>query len=364
MVDVFSPLSFQRGRPMSNRFALAPLTNLQSFPDGVLSDDEFNWLVKRAQGGFGLVMTCAAHVHALGQGFQGQLGVFSERHLEGLTRLAAALRAGGALSSVQLYHGGDRSPADLVGQPVSASDDPETGARGLAISEVEAIVDAFAEAAVRCERAGFDGVELHGAHGYIINQFLSPQSNRRTDRYGGAFENRARFLREIIGAIRRRCGPDFQLGLRISPDRFGLGMREARDLAAELFTSGTLDYLDLSLHDVRRPPAEAGWGDRGLMDWFLDLPRGETRLGLAGHIRSPRDVTDMIEAGADFVLLGRAGILHHDFPRRMRDARFEPVKPPVTREYLLAEGLGEAFVSYLTRWPDFVDATGSLKNRA
>ncbi len=109
---------------------LAPLTNTQSHPDGVLSDDEFNWLTLRAEGGFGLTMTCAAHVQAVGQGFPGQLGAFDDKHLEGLTRLAAAIKAHGSVSSLQIHHAGNRSPKELVGTPVCPSDDPKTGARG------------------------------------------------------------------------------------------------------------------------------------------------------------------------------------------------------------------------------------------
>ena len=189
MADLFSPMTMAHGPAMKNRFMLAPLTNLQSHPDGRLSDDEFRWLTKRAEGGFGLTMTCAAHVQAVGQGFPGQLGVFGDQHLEGLTRLASAIKANGSVAALQMHHAGNRSPADLVGTPVCPSDDPETGARGLLLAEVEQLVEDFVAAAVRSEKAGFDGVEIHGAHGYILAQFLSPEVNRREDRYGGSVEN-------------------------------------------------------------------------------------------------------------------------------------------------------------------------------
>ena len=124
MTDLSQPLSFTRGPAMKNRFMLAPLTNWQSHPDGRLSDEEVEWLTHRATGGFGLVMTAAAHVQRTGQGFPGQLGVFGDDHLDGLTRLAAAIRAKGALSAVQLHHAGIRSPADLIGEaPVGPSED-------------------------------------------------------------------------------------------------------------------------------------------------------------------------------------------------------------------------------------------------
>src|SRR5512139_4257299 len=123
MVTLHDPVDFARGPAMRNRFFLSPLTNLQSHPDGTLSDDEYRWLTKRAKGGFGLTMTCAAHVQAQGQGFPGQLGIWSDMHIEGLTRLAQGIKAAGSLGFVQLHHAGMRSPPALIGtQPVCPSD--------------------------------------------------------------------------------------------------------------------------------------------------------------------------------------------------------------------------------------------------
>jgi len=157
---------------------LAPLTNQQSHDDGTLSDDEHRWLTFRAEGGFGLTMTCAAHVQSIGQGFPGQLGVWGDHQLPGLKRLAADINATGSVSIAQLHHAGNRSPAEIIGtSPVCPSDDEETGARALTNNEVLELVADFVAAAVRCEKAGFDGVELHGAHGYIICQFLSAELN-------------------------------------------------------------------------------------------------------------------------------------------------------------------------------------------
>src|SRR3984957_3632082 len=317
MTDLSQPLSLTRGPAWKNRFMLAPLTNLQSHPDGTLSDDEFNWLTYRATGGFGLVMTCAAHVQRVGQGFPGQLGIFSDDHLPGLTRLAAKIKAEGAVSSVQLHHAGIRSPKDLIGeQPRGPSEDAETGSRALSLAEVEELVEDFVAAAVRAEKAGFDGVELHGAHGYILCAFMSPETNRRDDRYGGSPENRARIVFEIIKGVRERTRPDFQLGLRLSPERFGLVFPEQVALARQMLASGDLDYLDMSLWDCFKPPVDAEFADRPLIDWFTDLPRGATRLGAAGKLMSGPDCRRLAEHGADFVILGRPAGLHHDFRGR------------------------------------------------
>ncbi|HXA38752.1 MAG TPA: NADH:flavin oxidoreductase [Phenylobacterium sp.] len=356
MTDLLDPLPLAHGPALKNRLALAPLTNLQSHADGTLSDDEFNWLTLRAQGGFALTMTCAAHVQRLGQGFPGQLGVFGDEHLPGLTRLAARIRELGSVAVAQLHHAGMRSPRELIGEaPLCPSDNEEFGARALSLAEVEALRDDFIAAAVRAERAGFQGVELHGAHGYVLAQFLSPEVNKRTDRYGGSLENRARIVHEIIDGVRARTGADFSLGLRLSPERFGLKLAEIVEVARGVLADGKIDYLDLSLWDYAKEPMEAEFQGRTLMSYFAELPRGAVRLGCAGKVMTPADARACLERGMDYVLLGRAAILHHDWPRKLAaDPDFTPIPIPVSAEHLRAEGLGPAFVKYMQTWKGFV----------
>jgi 2,4-dienoyl-CoA reductase-like NADH-dependent reductase (Old Yellow Enzyme family) len=355
--DLFEPLTLAHGPAMKNRFMLAPLTNLQSHPDGTLSDDEFNWLTYRAKGGFAVTMTCAAHVQRIGQGFPGQLGVFGDEHLPGLTLLAAQIKAYGSIAVPQLHHAGKRSPKDLIGEaPVCPSDNAEFGARALTLAEVEQLRDDFIAAAVRCQQAGFQGVELHGAHGYVLAQFLSPEVNQRTDRYGGSVENRARIVHEIIDGVRARTGPEFSLGLRLSPERFGLKLAEIVEVARAILAQGKIDFLDLSLWDYAKEPMEEEFQGRTLMSYFAELPRGKVRLGCAGKVMTPQDARTCLERGMDFVLLGRAAILHHDYPQRLAaDAAFTPVKTPVSPAYLRAEGLGPSFVKYMSTWKGFVE---------
>lgn len=356
MTDLFQPLSFKTGAVAKNRFMLAPMTNTQSHADGRLSDDEYHWLTMRARGGFGLTMTCASHVQAIGQGFPGQLGCFSDAHLEGLTRLAAGIRAEQSLALLQLHHAGMRSPRDVIGQrPVCPSENSETSARALTGGEVEQLKEDFLLAAERAEKAGFDGVELHGAHGYILCQFLSPTINRRTDRYGGSLEGRARIIFEIIDGIRARCRPGFLLGVRLSPERFDIRLGEILEVAQRLMSDGKIDFLDMSLWDSFKEPLDEAFQGRTLLSYFTELDRGDVRLATAGKINTPGDAKRCMEAGADFVVLGRAAILHHDFPKRMAEnPDFEPVSLPVTRDYLRSEGLGEAFLKYMTNWKGFV----------
>ncbi|MDP3738047.1 MAG: NADH:flavin oxidoreductase [Hyphomonadaceae bacterium] len=356
MTDLFDGLTLANGPALKNRFMLAPLTNLQSHPDGVLSDDEFGWLTRRAQGGFGLTMTCAATVQAAGIGFPGQLGVYHDRHTEGLLRLAAAINREQSHSVVQLHHAGMRSPKDLIsGPPLCPSDNVETSARAMTLAEIEQTADDFIAAAKRAEQAGFHGVELHGAHGYLLCQFLSPEINQREDRYGGSIENRSRLLFDIIDGVRTATRPGFSLGVRLSPERFGLRLPEIAGVAQRLMREGRIDYLDMSLWDVFKQPEDKSLGDRNLASWFTDLDRGNVRLGAAGKITTGEQCRRALESGLDFVVIGRAAILHHDFPKRVAaDRDFKPVPLPVSPDYLRSEGLGEAFVGYMRTWKGFV----------
>ncbi len=354
--EASAPLDLLRGPTWTNRLALAPLTNKQSHADGTLSADEHRWLLARAQGGFGLVMTCAAFVAPEGQAWDGQLGISDDRHLPGLTRLAEDLRAAGSVSSVQLHHAGLRADAAVSGVGLVAPWADETkGARAFTTAEVRAAIEAFVAAAVRAERAGFDGVEVHGAHGYLIAQFLDHRYNVRKDGYGGSEDGRSRFLHEILAGIRHTTGPDFQLGLRLSPEGFGITVAEAVRVASAALAGGHLDYLDLSLWDVRKRPRE-GDVDGLLLEHFAALPRHGVRLGYAGKVLSAADVAWCLEHAADFVSVGTGAIIHHDFAHRVvADPAFVSDPQPVTRAHLEAESVGPAFLDYLaTNWDDFV----------
>ena len=356
MKDLFQPLTFNCGTILKNRFMLAPLTNTQSHTDGKLSDDEYRWLIMRAQGGFGLTMTCAAHVQAIGQGFPGQLGIFSDDHLEGLSKLASGIKSENSLAVVQLHHAGMRSPEDLIGQaPVCPSDHTDTNSVGLSSEGVKELIEDFICGAERAEKAGFDGVEIHGAHGYILAQFLSGTINQRQDEFGGCIENRMRPITAIIDGIRARCRPDFLLGLRLSPERFDVHLPDIVEVAKNVLSAGKIDFLDMSLWDSFKEPEDQAFKGRTLLSYFTELKRGNVALGIAGKLRNPEEVNQAMAADIDFVMLGRAAILHHDFPRQMKiDPNFTPIKNPVSADHLRKEGLGEAFITYMSGWKGFV----------
>ncbi len=351
-----SPLQFNCGVLSKNRFMLAPMTNTQSFENGTLSEEEYNWLIMRAKGGFGITMTCAAHVQKRGKGFPGQLGIFSDEHIQGHQKLSKGIKSYGSIAVIQLHHAGMRSPKELIGGvPLSPSSVSKYDSQAMTLEEVLQLKNDFINAAKRAKESGYDGVEIHGAHGYILTQFLSSEYNKRTDIYGGKLENRARLLFEIVRAIRQTCGPQFLLGVRLSPERFGMRLGEIKDICKSLIEAGDIDFLDISLWDVWKMPEEEQHSNKSLLTHFLELDRKNIKLTVAGNIRTGNDVTRVLCKGVDFVSIGKSAILHHNFANQvLRDNHFNPVQNPVSRAYLKQEGLGERFIDYMSRWENFV----------
>jgi 2,4-dienoyl-CoA reductase-like NADH-dependent reductase (Old Yellow Enzyme family) len=360
MPQANTQLTFKNGVSMPNRFMLAPLTNTQSHDDGTLSDEEYRWLTMRAEGGFGLTMTCASHVQFVGKGFPGQLGIYDDAHIPGHQRLATTIKTNNSLAIIQLHHAGMRSPEDQINQqPVSASPVEKQNARGLSLTEVHQLRDDFITAAVRAQKCGYHGVEVHGAHGYILTQFLSADINKRADEYGGSLQNRARLLFEIVDGIRAICGSDFLLGVRLSPERFGMLLSEVKAVCELLINEHDIDFLDLSLWDVFKQPEEEAFKEKSLLQHFSEIDYKDVKWTVAGKINTGKEVHTILAANVDFVTIGRAAILHHDFAKLvMADPNFEPVKLPVTQAHLENEGLSAKFLTYMKGWDGFVKVEG------
>ena len=353
---LLEPFTFRTGTTAPNRVALAAMTNGQSHPDGTLGDAELHWLRARAAGGFGIVTTCAAHVAPDGQGWSGELGVFADGHVPGLAAIAAMSHAHGALAMVQLFHGGLRAdPALTLTRPWSASEAPDGAYRAATEEDLARVVDDFARAAERARAAGMDGVEIHGAHGYLLTQFLSAVENRRTDAWGGPLEHRARLIRDVTRAVRARVGAPFVVGVRLSPEDFGnakgLDLDESLAVARWLCDDG-VDFVHLSLWDVSRTTAKRP--HEHALQAFRGVVPADVRLLVAGKIWTLADAMRVLDLGADAIALGRAAIANPDWPRRVADPAWTPRRPPLSAQELEERGLSPGFVAYMRKWKDFV----------
>lgn len=356
---LLAPFRFRNGVGAPNRIWLAPMTNSQSHADGTLSDDELHWLERRAAGGFGVIETCAAHVAEDGQGWAGELGVFADRLVPGLTRIAEMVARHHCVGLAQIFHGGLRADPKLTGGTTwSASAVEETNVatpRAASEEDIARVIEQFRDAAVRCHRAGLAGVELHGAHGYLLCQFLSATQNVRTDRWGGTLENRARLLRETLRAVRAAVPAGFVVGVRISPEdrgnARGLDLDESLAVARWLAEDGA-DFLGLSLWDSKRPTAKRPT-ERPIPLFRAALPT-DVPLVVAGGIWTRADGEALLVEGADAVALGRAAIANPEWPHSIEHPTWEPRRPPLTIGELRDRGLSEVFAAYMRQWKGFV----------
>ena len=220
--------------------------------------------------------------------------------------------------------------------------------------DIADVIAAFAKGARDARALGFDGVELHGAHGYLLSQFLSTEMNTRTDEWGGTLANRARLVRTIAQRVRAQCGARFVLGVRLSLEDFGqargLDLDDSLQLSRWLADDG-VDFIHASLWDVGRMTAKRP-EQHALPQLRAVLPR-DVAIMTAGKIWSRADADATLARGADVVALGRSAIANPDWPQLIR-AGTEPRRPPLTRAELADRAVSPRFAEYLTRWKNFV----------
>ncbi len=216
-------------------------------------------------------------------------------------------------------------------------------------------MDAFGQAAARVGRAGFHGVEIHGAHGYLLSQFLSATMNTRADGWGGDLEGRARLIRAVARRVREELPRPAIVGVRLSPEDYGLAkgldVDETIEVAARLADDG-VDYVHLSLWDGSRNTAKHP-AEHAVSMLRRALP-SEVRIVAAGGVWTPEDAASLLARGADIVAIGRAAILDPDWPEHAREPGFTPIRGPLSPEELGARAVSPRFVEYLRRFKGIV----------
>ena len=360
MPDLLQSFSLKNGRVAPNRVALAAMTNRQSHADGTLSEDELVWLARRAEGGFGIITTCASHVSKDGQGWSGELGCCDDSHVDGLRRIADVCRRHAALSILQIFHGGIRADETVSGaQPWSASEEGDRVRAGTA-EDLARVIRQFGDAAERAQRAGMDGVEIHGAHGYLLTQFLSRTQNRRADAWGGPIGNRARLAREVTKTVRARVAGSFIVGIRISPEDAGnaegLDLDESLLVAAWLAEDGA-DFIHVSLPDANKQSDKRP--EHKTLALFRAAVPADVALLTAGKIWTKADGEAALAHGASAIALGRSAIANPDWPKLVAGRDEVPRMPPLSAEELRARALSPGFVEYMRSWRGFVSPAQS-----
>lgn len=335
---MLTTFTLPNGVELKNRLVMAPMTNFSSNPDGTVSDAEVSYYARRSSG-VSMVITACTYVTPNGKGFHGEFAGDKDEMIPSLTQLAKAIKEQGAKAILQIFHGGRMCPPELIpnGESVSASDvpavrggasteEPDVKPRPLTVNEIEEIIKAFGETTRRAIEAGYDGVEIHGANGYLIQQFFSPHSNRREDQYGGSLENRLTFPLAIVDEVQRvvkeHATPEFIVGYRFSPEEPetpGITMGDTLKLVDKLANKG-LTYLHVSLGEFFST-ARRGVEDtnKTRIEYLLETINNRIPLIGVGSIYTADDARKAFATGVPLLALGRELIIDPDWVQKVAE---------------------------------------------
>ncbi|MFT9098622.1 NADH-dependent flavin oxidoreductase [Liquorilactobacillus sp.] len=353
------PFKFNNGLEIKNHIVMSPMTTMTSFYNGMITTDELNYYAARA-GGPGMMLTGVANVSDSGKGFEGELSVAHDEMLTGLTKLAKAIRKNDTKAILQIFHAGRKSNSSILRgeKPVSASAisanypaNSETP-RALKNSEILQIISDFGEATKRAIKAGFDGIELHGANTYLLQQFYSENSNQRIDEWGGSRENRLKFPLAVIETanevVKKYANRPFLVGYRISPEEIetpGISLEDSLYLVDKI--KDKVDYLHLSIGSYKRTSLNDPSNKKTLISQFAQHTHGIIPLIGIGSVETPEDVTAAMADGADLVAIGREFIREPQWVQKVANNDLSSIRtqispsdmdelaiPPVMQTYL------------------------------
>lgn len=327
--SLFSPFMLTEKIKLRNRIVMAPMTTWSANPDGTISEQELEFYKRRSQN-VGLVITGCTYVTPSGIGFTHEFAAYDDRFINSLEKLAAAAKSGGAPAILQIFHAGNKAIPELVpnNDVISASaSNVKSGdfmkrvvqSREMTENEIQETIRAFGDVTKRAIKAGFDGVELHGAHGFLLQNFFSPLFNQRNDRWGGDLEGRMRFplavLQEVKNVVYEYATKPFAIGYRISPEESvtgGLRLEDTYKLLDRLISSG-ISYIHTSLVSINDSyPVESPNGPRTI-ELILNHIAGRVPVIAAGKIRTPSQAQEAISAGLPLVAIGKGLVINPEW---------------------------------------------------
>ncbi|PRO67193.1 NADH-dependent flavin oxidoreductase [Alkalicoccus urumqiensis] len=360
MKRFLEPFTFENGAELRNRIMLAPMTNFSSADTGETTPEEREYYRVRSRGA-GAVITACANVTPGGKGFPGEIGADRDDLVPSLGELASVIKKEGAKAILQIYHGGRMAPPNLLPdeQPVSASAVPAAREnapvpRKLEAAEIDEIIRAYGEGTRRAIEAGYDGVEIHGANTYLIQQFFSPHSNRRTDEWGGTLEKRMRFPLAVLNEVKKAAeaaDSQFLVGYRISPEEMeepGITMEDTLALVNTLTEEG-LDYLHVSVQDFHAGSMRDKEDTRSRVQLIQDEVGSRVPVVGVGSLHTPDDVEKAMEGGVPLMALGRELIVEPEWVEKAAEGRESEIRTELSvddRETLVVpEPLWNAIVN-------------------
>lgn len=316
--NFLKPYTFEKKNiTIKNRIVIPPMTEEMSFSNGEVTSDELRYYHMHS-GGAGMFITATANVNVLGKGFEGELSVADDKFIPSLTKLAEAMHRDGTKAILQIFSAGRMSSTAILRgqQPVSASaikatrNNSETP-RELTEVEIEQTIKDFGQATKRAIVAGFDGVEVHGANTYLIQQFFSPHSNRRTDKWGGSVEKRMTFplavVDEVQSSIDKYADRPFLLGYRISPEEIetpGIRFDDTLQLIDAL-RQKPLDYLHVSMGDVWQTSLNDKTDKTPVITQIAQVVNHRLPIIGVGSLNKPAEVEKVMAADIEFAALGK-----------------------------------------------------------
>lgn len=310
---LFESYKLNNGVEIKNRLVVAPMTLFAANEDGTLGEGDFEFIRNRSKD-IGMFIVEATLVSKSGKAFIYQPELTEEIHLKGMSKLAKMIQSEGSKAILQLHHGGKLA---IIEDKIAPSADTETGAREMTGIEIENIIKDFNRATKMAIEAGFDGVEIHGANGYLLQQFYSAQSNKRADKWGGNRENRMNFIIEVIDAVisakDEKKAKDFIIGYRFSPEESGedgLTMEDTLVLVDKLVTK-PLQYLHVSLHNFFGKVRRGADTSKNRIDLLHKKINGILPLIGVGSLFTADEILSAFETGwAEFIGLGQTAIVN------------------------------------------------------
>lgn len=327
--NLFQPFTLNNGVEIQNRLAVAPMTHFGSNTDGTLGEQEARFISNRA-GDIGLFIHAATLVADGGKAFHGQPEAIHASQIESLRKTAEIVKAQGSKAILQIHHGGNKSIPELLNgkDMITASDDPATGARAATVEEIHALISAYANAADLAIQAGFDGVEIHGANGYLIQQFYSAQTNQRTDEWGGSRENRMRFPLAVVDAVtavrEKHNKAGFIIGYRFSPEEAGENGLTMADTFAllDVLVEKPLQYLHISLHEFAKKARRGADTNLTRMQLVHERINGKLPLIGVGSLFTADQIADAFNTGwAEFIALGKTVMINPAIATLIKEGR-------------------------------------------
>lgn len=334
-----TPYTFNNGSTIKNRIAIPPMTDCSAFHDGTVTQDELEYYACHS-GGIGLFISSTAYVSDNGKGYEGQLSVAHNYAMPGLIKMAHSMKQNGTKAILQLFHAGRlTSSAVLRGKhpkapsAIAAPGKNKEVPEELTNEEIQEIIDAFGKATTRAIKAGFDGVEIHGANGYLFQEFFSAASNHRTDEWGGSFENRIKFplavIKSVTDAVKKSGKKDFIVGYRISPEEVGKDGITIDDTLkfVDILGDQPINYLHVSMGNVWRTSIRDKNVDEPVNSRIKKVLNGRAALIGVGSVKKPEEAEKVIESGlVDIIAMGRESLVEPNWVEKVESGHEDAIR--------------------------------------